>query len=169
MLIVAFNTIDNYLEVKMQHLNITYKQNDNIKLVLKNTCVANPSKNWLAAYYFQIQNLKGEIIGRCDLRIGKNELIYYSGNIGYTILDEYRGNNYASQAITMLIDLAKKCKMDFITITCAPKNIASRRSIEKAGGTLIEIAKVPKNHPIRIKNKQTKVCIYTIDCNLLVK
>ncbi len=147
----------------MQHLNITYKQNDNIKLILKNTCSANPSKNWLQAYYFQIQNLKGEIIGRCDLRLGNNKRIYYGGNIGYYIEENHRNKHYASEAVTMLLTLAKKCKLSYVIISTAPENNASRRVCENVGAELIEIAELPIKHEFRIQKGQTKVCIYKVN------
>lgn len=36
--------------------------------------------------------------------------------------------------------------MDEIIITCSPENTASRRTIEKLGGELLETVEVPEDH-----------------------
>lgn len=46
-------------------------RDEEIFLKLKSTCDANPEKEWVPAYYFDICLLNGESIGYCDLRTGK--------------------------------------------------------------------------------------------------
>ncbi len=129
-----------------------YKTNNlkdkEIYLELKETCEAKPKKDWLPAYYFYICRLDGRRIGTCDLRIGHNGKTYIGGNIGYRIYKYYRGHHYAAKACKLLFKLAKKHKMKYVIITCDPKNIASFRTCEIAGGKFIEYAKIPKDYEL---------------------
>ena len=81
---------------------------EKIKLVLNRTSDEDPKVNWSAAYIFDIALLDNTVIGTCDLRINDYDSLYYSGNIGYGIKDNYRGNGYAVRAVNLLVRLAKK-------------------------------------------------------------
>ena len=140
----------------------TVLKNDEIQLVLEKITAADASKDWLAAYHFHICSLSGTIMGKCDLRIGHNEKVYYGGNIGYNILPEYRGNHYAGKACRLLFELAKKYHMEYLIITCNPDNYASRKTCEYAGGKLIEIVELPADNDMR-QDGETHKCIYRFD------
>ena len=49
-----------------------------------------------------------ECIGECDLRFGMDEELYYAGNIGYRIYDEFRGQHYAYHACQLLLQIANR-------------------------------------------------------------
>lgn len=86
-------------------------------------------------------------VGRCDLRIGMNEELYYLGNIGYSVFSEFQGNHYAMKACLLLFEEAKhKYHMEELIITCNPDNEASRRTLEKLNGNMLEVAQVPSDH-----------------------
>lgn len=87
-----------------------------------------------------------ERIGYCDLRCGMSEEIYYAGNIGYRIDDAYRGHHYAQKACSLLFTVAKQKHMHELLITCSPENIASRLTLERLGGELVETVPVPRCH-----------------------
>lgn len=137
-------------------------KNDELQLVLEKITAADASKDWLAAYHFHICSLNGTMMGKCDLRIGHNEKVYYGGNIGYNILPEYRGNHYAGKACYLLFELAKKYHMDYLIITCNPDNYASRKTCEYAGGKLIEIVELPADNDMR-QDGEIHKCIYRFD------
>lgn len=143
----------------------TILKNDEIQLVLEKVTAADASKDWLPAYHFHICSLNGTVMGKCDLRIGHNEKVYYGGNIGYNILSEYRGNHYAGKACRLLFELAKKHHMDYLIITCNPDNYASRKTCEYAGGKLIEIVELPADNDMR-QDGETHKCIYRFDIGL---
>ena len=86
-------------------------------------------------------------VGYCDLRLEMNREMYYAGNIGYRIFTPYRGNGYAYDATVTLLSVGFDIHgMDEIIITCSPENTASRRTIEKLGGELLETVEVPEDH-----------------------
>jgi len=123
---------------------------------------AKPDINWLPSYYFDVCLLDGTKIGYCDLRVGHNEKTYIGGNIGYGIDEAYRGQNYASKACKLMFELAKRHQMTHLIITCNPDNIASYKTIEKAGGKFKEITDVPKGNEMYFRGER-KVKIYQVD------
>jgi len=133
-----------------------------IYLKLVDTKQAIPEKYYLPAYKFDICLLDHTIIGKCDLRVGYNQSIYYAGNIGYNIDEKYRGNRYSLKACKLLFKLAKKHQMDYVYITCVPDNKASNRICILAKGKLLEAAEVPKNHNMYEMGYRT-VNVYKIE------
>ena len=81
-------------------LNTDFLANDEIKLVLEKTAAGGGEKNWVPAYHFSICDNNGNIVGVSDLRIGHNEKLYYGGNIGYSVSEEYRGHHYAGKGVS---------------------------------------------------------------------
>lgn len=60
------------------------------------------------------------------------------GHIGYTVLPEHSGRGYASAALTAMLAEARAVGLPFVSITCDSDNAASRRIIEKNGGSFVE-------------------------------
>jgi predicted acetyltransferase len=115
------------------------------------------------AFHYLIQQVNsGECVGRCELRTGHSLSLYYYGNIGYRVSEEYRGHGYAYQASVLLMDLAKKCGMDYIIITVSPENTPSKKTCEKLNGQLLETANVPIWHPLYKDDQKVKL-IYRYD------
>lgn len=102
-------------------------------------------------------------MGTCDLRIGHNEKVYYGGNIGYRVSEQYRGHHYAGKACLLLFELAKRHDMEYLIITCNPDNYASRKTCEYAGGVLEKIVELPEDNDMR-DNGETEKCIYRFSC-----
>lgn len=136
---------------------------DEIFLQLHRTAPADPKKGWVDAYIFNICRTADQaIVGRCDLRIGHNQNLYYGGNIGYTVKEAHRGNHYAAKACLLLLMLAKKHGMEYLYITCNPDNHASKRTIEYAGGVLEAIVDLPPDNDM-YKNGDRQKCVYRFD------
>lgn len=148
--------------VNNELLDVTDLFDSEIMLRLKRTCDANPSMEWLPAYYFDICFPDGTEIGYCDLRIGYNNKVYIGGNIGYGIHEAYRGHHYSAKACLLLFKQAKKHGMDHLTISCQPENIASERNIQIAGGQFVEIAAIPEDSEMYKEGKR-QVKIYYFD------
>ena len=137
-------------------------RSDEIVLKLTKTCEAQPEKRWLPAYCFDICLLNGTPIGKCDLRIGHNEKTYIGGNIGYGIDEPYRGHHFAAKACRLLFRQAKKHGLDYLIITCDPKNTASSRTCEIAGGKFIKIEAIPQDNEMYAEGKR-EVKIFRFD------
>ena len=133
---------------------------EDIYLRLDKKAEADPVRGWVPAYYFSIcragDNAK---VGRCDLRLGHTEKLFFSGNIGYTVFEPYRGNHYACKACLLLLDLARRHNMGYLHISCSPDNLASRRTCERAGGALLAIVNLPTDHDLYQMGKRQE-CIY---------
>ena len=144
----------------MEFFDTDFLNDGEIKLVLERTAAANPERGYVPAYYFRICDQKGVNMGRIDLRVGKNQNTYYGGNIGYTVFECFRGHHYALKACRLLFQLAKMHGMEELIITCAPDNAPSRRTLEKLGGELLEIAELPPDNDMRAGMHMTHVCVF---------
>lgn len=140
-------------------IDTAFLKNDEIQLILEKTVDGNEEKGWVPAYHFAICNLEGIKMGVCDLRIGHNDNLYYGGNIGYSIDEEYRGHHYAGKACLLLFELAKMHQLEYVIITCNPDNYASRKTCEYAGGKLLEIVELPEDNDMRQKG-ETEKCMF---------
>ena len=147
----------------MEFLDTSFLENDEIKLVLERATQGDPVKNRVPAYYFRICDKQGHIMGRCDLRIGYNDGLYYGGHIGYRVEEAYRGHHYAAKACMLLFQLAKKHEMDHLFITCNPDNWPSRKTLEYLKGELLEIAELPEDNNMRVERGETEKCIFRFD------
>jgi predicted acetyltransferase len=117
-----------------------------LQLVLEFTAQANPEKDYVPAYFFNMFHRDfNENIGKIDLRIGFNENIFYGGQVGYMVLEKYRGNRYAMRSLKLIFELAKNHDFKELWVNCHPENIASKRTLELAGGKCIEIVNIPKH------------------------
>ena len=140
-------------------IDTAFLKNDEIQLILERTVDGNEEKGWVPAYHFAICNLEGIKMGVCDLRIGHNDNLYYGGNIGYSIDEEYRGHHYAGKACLLLFELAKMHQLEYVIITCNPDNYASRKTCEYARGKLLEIVELPEDNDMRQKG-ETEKCVF---------
>ena len=96
-------------------------------------------------------------IGECDLRFGMDEELYYAGNIGYRIYDEFRGQHYAYHACQLLLQIAKEeYHFHNVIITCSPDNIASDKTIQSLHAELLQTVNVPKNHWLYRRGEKVK-------------
>ena len=137
-------------------------KDNEIYLHLRKTCDAQPEKEWLPAYYFDICLLDGTKVGVCDLRIGHNSNTYIGGNIGYTVDEPYRGHHYAMKACKLMFKLARMHELDYLIITFKADNIPSYRTCELLGGVLLEVKEVPITHDL-YRQGYREVNIYRFD------
>ena len=144
----------------MECLDTSFLQNDEIQLVLDKFYPGNLAINRVPAYSFYICDLKGNKMGKCDLRIGNNEGLFYGGNIGYTIEEKYRGHHYSLRACKLLFELAKKHDMDYLYITANPDNHASNKICEYLNGEFLGIFELPEDNDMRIDDNETHKYIY---------
>jgi len=109
-----------------------------------------------------IKKGSGVIVGQITLQVADERDVYYIGHIGYRVHEEFRGNNYALKACRLIFGLAKRHGMSELIITCNPDNAASRRTLEKLGGIMKEIVKVPEWHELYEKGDREK-CVFLFE------
>lgn len=103
------------------------------------------SDRWSPEYRFQIL-LHGtdEIIGHINVRIGDDEsLEKYYGHVGYGIDEEHRGHGYAAKACRLAEKIFRDHSVHRAVITVDPDNIASRKTCEAIGASLMDILDIP--------------------------
>ncbi|MDR0890081.1 MAG: GNAT family N-acetyltransferase [Oscillospiraceae bacterium] len=121
--------------------------------VIHLVCIAKkpavPEKKYVPSYDFAI--CKGsEKIGEINLRIGyvgygpDSSSLYYGGQIGYNVNEEYRGNGYAGRACRLLHPVVKAHGMTKLLITNNVTNTASRRVCEKLGARFLRLVRLPE-------------------------
>ena len=147
----------------MTFLDTSDLKNEEIALRLDHTFPGYPARNRVPAYRFDVLNAAGQKVGTCDLRIGHNEGLYYGGNIGYAVDESFRGHQYAEKACRLLFELARRHEMDYLIISCQPTNLPSRRTCERLGGKLLEIAELPPDNDMRINDGHTHECIFRFE------
>lgn len=126
---------------------------------------ANAFNNYVPSVIYGIYRHGSDVkIGECDLRLGMNEELYYAGQIGYRIYENYRGHGYAYDACLILFAIARdEYGMSDLLLTCSPDNIASRKTLEKLGGTLKENVDVPSWHWLYKRGETNKnIYIYSL-------
>ena len=143
-------------------LNTDFLQSDEICLRLIRTTDANPEKQFVPAYRFAICLPDGTEVGRCDLRIGHNDKLFYGGNIGYAVDEPYRGHHYAAKACVLLLELARRHELGFLYITCSPENVASAKTCLRAGGRFMGIHNLPEDHDMYLRGER-QVMVYRFD------
>ena len=118
----------------------------NLILRLKETQSAKPAKRWAASHLFDMMEVGSKrTVGMIHLRLADTEdLVLHSGHVGYGVDEPYRGRHYAARAVRLILPLARKAGMTTLWITTDPENGASRRTLEIAGGDLVEIRELPE-------------------------
>ena len=156
----------------MQFSDISLLSSDQLMLVLTRftdaVTDAPPERQKVPSYHFDICSREGERYGECTLRLGYIRRVYYGGNIGYGIDEAHRGHHYAEQACRILFRLAAAHGMDHLYISCDPDNLPSRRTCERLGGELLEIAELPENNDMR-EHGLERVCVFQYDLSQEVR
>lgn len=100
-------------------------------------------KGWKPYYIYQIV-VNNQMVGKVVLRKGTLEERYYDGHVGYSIDKQYRGHNYAYQAVMLLKKEALLLGFDKLIITCSPDNFASKKTILKLHAKYLQTVMIPK-------------------------
>jgi len=112
------------------------------------TAVSDRQPQYLIAQPFWIWD--GSFCGYITLRYltGTTQLpLHVPGHVGYSIVPWKQGRGYATQALRLLLQVAKEAGFTSISIVCNEDNLASKRVIEKAGGILCRKGSDPSDSP----------------------
>lgn len=119
----------------------------------------NPGDGVILPFYYYDILVDDVPVGKISIRIGDNAHSYWNGHVGYEIDPPYRGHRYSLEALKLVLPVAKHHGMSRILLTCNETNTASRKIIEAAGATLLEIAVPPETYFAWRPNMQ-KQCVY---------
>ena len=122
---------------------------DDLRLVLVKQSLADPVRRYVPCYYFDMcREGSNQRLGTITLRVGAARRLRCPGHIGYSVYKRHRGRQYAARSCRLLLPLAHAHGLAGVWITCSPANLASRRTIEIAGGRYVETIRVPREHPM---------------------
>ncbi len=133
--------IDDYPNDQM-----TMPNDGEITLRITTASGADETKGFVPCYNFEIVRLSDNTkVGEIDLRLGYVRNTYYGGNIGYNVIEGFRGHGYAGKACQLVFQIARAHRMPYVIITCDKENTPSRKTLEHLGGTQLEIC-VPASY-----------------------
>lgn len=122
-----------------------------------------PEKQFVDCLSYNIALKSGEIVGTISAKLGMNEVLYYIGNIGYEITENYRGHGYAPEAIDLIKEVFIKNNFDKVIITNDPENFASVRVCEKVGSKFIKKVEIPPEHFLRAEQNHLYMNIWELE------
>lgn len=131
-----------------------------LELRLMETSQGNPRKDRLPLYRFDmVTGDTNKVVGSISLRIHNGWFVRrVIGHIGYRVEPAYRGNRFAARACRLLLNLARRHRLNPLWITCNPDNLPSIRTIESLGGELTETVNVPRHTEVyRMGDKQKRL------------
>jgi predicted acetyltransferase len=124
-------------------------------------------REYIPSYHFWMKlngpDLPVKFAGAIGLRIGNTDNIKnYIGHMGYNVYPPARGRHLAERACRLLFPLARRHGLKVLWITANPGNIASRRTCENLGATLVNTVSVPPENEL-FSRGETEKCRYRID------
>lgn len=119
---------------------------------LKERVEGDETRQLLPMYIYSIMDQDGRDVGEISLRVGYNEEVYYSGNIGYAVEESHWGRGYAPRACLLIFQLARAHKMPVLAICNEYSNTRSIRVCEKLGMHYMRTVELPLDNDMRIRN-----------------
>lgn len=146
-----------------QFMEFNDLKDDEIKLVLKSQDLPDYEKGTLPRYGFSIIHINdNEDIGVIYFAVDNTRRQYLRGHLSYGVSPDYSGNNYAMKACKLIKQVALAHGFKHLFIGARYDNIASKKTIEKLGATLININDVPDDEIIQNLNTE-KIDMYIWD------
>lgn len=104
----------------------------------------------------------GERVGRIHLRLTDEPTIVRAlGHCGYEVDEAHRRRGYAARALVAIRRLAQRYGVAPLWVLIAPGNVASRRTAERAGLTLVDtVAATPE---ALVAGLEPEVCRYVVE------
>jgi len=122
-----------------------------------------PTRGYVPCYHFRVsRHGDPRKVGEVRLRVASIEdqpSLLTSGQLGYEINEDARGHGFAARACLLVGPIALSHGLDPLIITCDPRNVASVRTCEHLGATLVGTFDVPTDHPMYQKGRR-RVCRY---------
>lgn len=114
-----------------------------LNLKLQKVTPADPLRGWVPAEFYDMV-ADGTVVGTIQLRLGNTDYMrLYGGHVGYRVEPQHQGHGYAAEALGELRPIARRHGFTEIWVTCRPANIASCRTLKKAGASYEGTVAVP--------------------------
>lgn len=81
----------------------------------------------------------GEVLGGIALRAGPASYVRWAGHLGFGLRPSARGRGLGSWALHQMLPEARRLSLSRVLLVCEGENLASAKTIERAGGVLEEI------------------------------
>lgn len=160
----VINEIDDFIKNIYSFTEFyDYQLSDGIvSLVMHEKREADHSKKFVPSYvfYIYVTDIK---VGYIDIRIGYTESLYYGGHIGYAIDPAHRGNGYAGRACKLILEVARKHKMNKISISNEHNNNESIRVCQKINAQFIRTVVLPPDNNMRLEDSAEAKNIWIIN------
>lgn len=149
---------------EFEFLELGWLANGELELELLSTSSANLRLGYSPSYTFAMVHAPdGLEAGRISVRIGVSDLlVQYAGQIGYHVVERFRGRRFAARSCQLLLPLCVAHGINPLWITCNPDNFPSRRTCEILGMELVEIVDLPKDTEM-YRSGERKKCRYRLD------
>jgi predicted acetyltransferase len=86
----------------------------------------------------------GVFVGRVEIRHELNDALRrFGGHVGYSVRPSRRRQGFGTEALNLALVQCRTLGIEQVLITCDVDNEASRRIIERNGGVLEDMIKVP--------------------------
>jgi tagatose 1,6-diphosphate aldolase len=127
-----------------------------LELLLRDVLDPATSRWGVQAYLFEIA-LRGARVGSLSLRIGATpNILLYAGHIGFSGEEAHRGQRLAERATRLVLPFARAAGLDALWLTCDPRNLASRRTIERLGAQFVEEIAIPPDYESHARGERAK-------------
>lgn len=94
-----------------------------------------------------------------------NEVDKVSGNVEYSVFEEYRGFGYAKKALVLFAEnIFKRDKVDLF-ISILPDNIASIKTAQNAGAVFERMVSIPRKYKFSKDGKYNMALMFKIENN----
>ena len=144
--------------------NLPIPSDGEITLEVESVSAADEKTGYVPAYQFGIVRLSdGARVGKADLRLGYVRNLYFGGNIGYSVDEPFRGQGYAAKACRLVFEVARAQHMPYVIVSCAKENEASRKTLEKLGGELLETRVPPTYSALYQHGERDEHCIFRFE------
>ena len=135
-----------------------------ITLRISSVAGADETKGYVPVYRFDIVRLRdGLEVGEIDLRLGYTRNLYFGGNIGYKVKEDFRGHGYAGKACKLVFAIARAHSMPFLMISCREDNIPSRKTLEGLNGILLETCAPPSYSSLYRLGEHSPHCYFRFE------
>jgi predicted acetyltransferase len=88
---------------------------------------------------FFARNEEGKLVGIINVRYELTPFYQNSGHIGYSVVPDQRGKGYATQMLLAVLEKARENGLPEVKLVCKAKNIASKKTMQKAGAALFRV------------------------------